>query len=273
MQEPSKQCIDPAQTGYGGLPDEEVQKIRGRVDKICQRTGKEPYEALADVVYKKFVLKSCVVQIKESLNHNQTLKKQKFNRSVEEIYKSGYMTGCTDYALVYGALANQMGIPTNFLATKENGEKGRAAKEGHVFLGHAFCEVWDAKNNIWALVDPTNRKVQKGYDPEKPFEIKHKVYGSDKYKPYFRGDISEIFEGVNFEDRNKRYIEYAEHADESERGNVITLVNRSDNPERSDTTTLVNRAELKVEEPEEEPEIEDGIERVRTRGDGFDDLH
>lgn len=119
----------------------------------------------------------------------------KFKRNAGQIWEGKRMTGCTDYALVFAAIARKYGIPTTFLATAEAGfaEEVLQGKNDGMHSGHAFCECYDAEQKKWVLADPMAGLSEKEYDPKK---IKltgfHNVAGKKGFIPYARvRDIGE----------------------------------------------------------------------------------
>jgi len=88
--------------------------------------------------------------------------------TVDQLLASRRLGGCHDYALVYGAVARELGYPALMVDTAnvewikrfQKGEQGP-----HV--GHVFVEVFLIDK--WVLVDPTGGPyVENGYDPTKP---------------------------------------------------------------------------------------------------------
>ncbi len=109
-------------------------------------------------------------------------RQNKFHRNAKEIWESKLSTGCTDYALVFSTLARQIGVPTTILHTaEENWVKNLlAGREFKAYKGHTFCECFYCGE--WVLVDPTARKVIKGYNPNK-IELTNE---NNVYIPYLR---------------------------------------------------------------------------------------
>lgn len=85
-------------------------------------------------------------QIPEVVAKNDVFRK----RTAEQIIKDKYYSGCTDYALVFVALARSKGIPTKYVeAIKKSWLKDGDENhiEGHIF---AECLIGDK----WIQVDP-----------------------------------------------------------------------------------------------------------------------
>lgn len=112
--------------------------------------------------------------------------KNRFKRTAQEIWESGLTTGCTDYAILFATFARQIGIPATFLHTAEEGWLNKLLnhEKCDIHYGHSFCECfYDGK---WVLVDPTYRRIEKCYNPEK-LELSYNVGPGNVYIPYFRG--------------------------------------------------------------------------------------
>lgn len=86
----------------------------------------------------------------ERENSKQVKNKVFRRRTAEEILKSGFVTGCTDSALVVIAICRTKGIPTKYVEAIEKSwleEKRAGGLRGHVF---AECFI----NNKWYQIDP-----------------------------------------------------------------------------------------------------------------------
>ncbi len=111
--------------------------------------------------------------------------KWKFRRSAEEIWASKTCTGCTDYALLFATFARQIGVPTTILHTASRSwvkalQQNEDFKE---YVGHTFCECYH--QGRWLLVDPTARRIQYNYTPEK-VRLDYEVGGEKVFIPYAR---------------------------------------------------------------------------------------
>ncbi len=113
--------------------------------------------------------------------------KIKRTRTAEEIILSKCFTGCTDYTLVFAALARAKGIPATITETvreKWIAEMVWNNKWNSVKEGHFFSEVFLKEKNAWVVVDPTANKLtgkdEKGYYPSGPG-------GNKKYVLFERG--------------------------------------------------------------------------------------
>ena len=243
--------------------EETMAKIQKAVKNICDKDPtKKPYEALSEVLYKQFNFPTLV---------NQKLKKeairnQKFNRNVQEIYQSGYMTGCTDYAKVYSTLARQMGMPTTFLATTEaRSMQQDMSQPNGTFVGHAFCEVFDESTNSWVLVDPTNNKVQQNYDPNNFKLTSHKVYGSYDYIPYYRNsDERPILEGVAPTDKTEQYIRFQYEATQNELNQQNEQIQQNDPTQQTEPVQQNNPTQQNEQIQQNEPIQQTNPNQQRT---------
>lgn len=112
--------------------------------------------------------------------------KVKFQRTAQEIWDSGFASGCTDWAIIFATLARQIGIPTTFLHTAElNWMKNLQNKaKQSIHIGHSFCECF--YDGRWVLVDPTFRKIELEYDINR-IQLSYLISNSKVYIPYYRG--------------------------------------------------------------------------------------
>ena len=125
-----------------------------------------------------------IISWEHSVNENQctgaekkklvySFEKQKYastykrTRTAEQIIKSKCFTGCTDFTLVFAALARAKGIPATVTETvrkewlKENVNNFWTEYK----QGHFFSEVYLADEGKWVVVDPT-ANVLTGRDSE-----------------------------------------------------------------------------------------------------------
>jgi transglutaminase-like putative cysteine protease len=112
---------------------------------------------------------------------------KKRERTAEQIILSECATGCTDYTLVFAALARAKDIPATVIETVREkwiaemvwNNKWNRTKEGHF-----FSEVYLKEKNAWVVVDPTGSKLTgrdgKGYYPSGPG-------GNKRYMLFERG--------------------------------------------------------------------------------------
>lgn len=111
--------------------------------------------------------------------------KFKFRRTAVEIWDSKTATGCTDYATLFATFARQIGIPTTILHTAEENwiKRLQQNQDYNLHYGHSFCECF--YNGKWILVDPTCRKIEWEYNPER-LQLSYKVGGNSTFIPYKR---------------------------------------------------------------------------------------
>lgn len=74
-------------------------------------------------------------------------------RTVKQIIKSEYASGCSDFVLIFIAFCRGCGIPAKFIDGKRIGKSG----------GHVWAEVLIGSD--WLYVDPTAKKIN--FDPSK----------------------------------------------------------------------------------------------------------
>ncbi len=108
----------------------------------------------------------------------------KFQRTAQEIWESGFAVGCSDYAILFATFARQLGWATTILATADiewfkNFKKGRSK----IHSGHYFCECF--YDNKWVLVDPTCKKITIDYSLGK-ITLSYQIHNSNQFIPYFR---------------------------------------------------------------------------------------
>jgi len=110
--------------------------------------------------------------------------KYRFERTAQEIWESKTMASCTDYTLLFVTFARQIGYPATFLHTAEDNyiKQLKNNKNCH-HDGHSFCEVF--YENKWILVDPTNKKIEFTYNPQKLI-LTYNIGPGNIYIPYFR---------------------------------------------------------------------------------------
>ncbi|HLD72056.1 MAG TPA: transglutaminase-like domain-containing protein [Candidatus Nanoarchaeia archaeon] len=105
-----------------------------------------------------------------SCSQQEAQQYQKRERTAHQIILSKCATGCTDYVLVFAALARAKGIPATITETVREkwiaemvwNNKWNPKKEGHF-----FSEVYLPESKVWVVVDPTANKLtgrdDKGY--------------------------------------------------------------------------------------------------------------
>ncbi len=80
-------------------------------------------------------------------------------RSAGAIWKSGWASGCHDFALVAASLLRLLGCPVIFVETVHE-----SALEGRSHHGHVFLEVLEPGGR-WVLYDPTNARIWRDEPP------------------------------------------------------------------------------------------------------------
>jgi len=93
-------------------------------------------------------------------NNDNIYKSKVFRkRTADQIIRSRLVTGCTDYALVFIALARAKGIPTKYVETisKEWIKK----PDINDIKGHVFAEVY--MNKKWYIIDPEAGAIRHSY--------------------------------------------------------------------------------------------------------------
>jgi len=77
-------------------------------------------------------------------------------RKASEIYADGYVSGGTDAALVFVALARASNLPTKYIDTIRT---QWLREGGRPVLGNVYAEVYDTTAERWQLVDPINARL------------------------------------------------------------------------------------------------------------------
>lgn len=97
-----------------------------------------------------------IISYIEGLNRKGFDEKVFRKRTVTQIINDKYITGCTDSALLFVALARSIGLPAKYVETIDRSwlENG-----GNSISGHIYAQVYDNKENRWILVDPMNRQI------------------------------------------------------------------------------------------------------------------
>jgi len=115
-------------------------------------------------------------------------------RTAEQILKDRYLTGCTDYALLFITIARACGIPAKYVETidREWLEKG-----GTDISGHVYAQIYDEEKGEWVWVDPRMWKI--GSSPKQKDRIVFKE-GLDSWDIGIRDKESMDREFGNFRD-------------------------------------------------------------------------
>lgn len=88
-----------------------------------------------------------------------------FVTAADEIFKRGYATGCTNYAITFATLARAKDIPAIVVDSAHMDWVENGASLEFV-SGHFFCEVF--LKNKWRLIDPTSCVYYPDYNPDNP---------------------------------------------------------------------------------------------------------
>ena len=115
-------------------------------------------------------------------------------RTAEQILKDRYLTGCTDYALLFITIARACGIPAKYVETIDREWLKEGGKE---IDGHVYAQIYDAEKTEWIWVDP--RMGQIGSAPEQKDRIVFKE-GLDSWDIEIRDKESMDKEFGNFRD-------------------------------------------------------------------------
>ena len=163
------------------LSDDELELQLKQIEKNLKRKKQycAPEYCIIELLHTKL----------KAVRDDPIILRKRFSRTAEEIYKSGKITGCTDYAYLFACMARQMGIPTTILQTSQKEWANKFINgfgDTKIHSGHFFCECFI--NGRWVLVDPTIGIVTKQYDSGKTLiHLSYKVGNSTKFLPYERG--------------------------------------------------------------------------------------
>ncbi|MFO8015546.1 MAG: transglutaminase domain-containing protein [Candidatus Woesearchaeota archaeon] len=97
-----------------------------------------------------------IMEWEKSNLHDCGDKSQLRQRTAGEIIDSGCAQGCTDYGLVFVALARAKGIPASYADTIRDSYLQEIIDDGRIsgtFYGHVFSDV--LVDGSWKTVDPT----------------------------------------------------------------------------------------------------------------------
>ena len=178
---PQKYLVEGAQTQFI-FSNEELQSVKREIGEL--KTDKDLFNIINFIYGNK-------IKPKTKFENGA-----KFNRTAKEIFASREYTGCSDYAIVFSAVAKQLNIPTVCIATAnldwiEEVENGNTTG---VVRGHDTCECFI--NDKWVHVDVANRYIDGIYDKDSLI-VK---YGNEKKRKVF-------WKGVDFFEMKKRSTE------------------------------------------------------------------
>lgn len=162
--------------------------------------------------------------VNRNLRHDRENQKIKFSRTASEIIKSGFFTGCSDFTLVFEAIARNKGIPTIHVQTvRKNCIRDLQARNKlYSISGHHFCECFI--NGKWILVDAANRNKLEEYNP---FDLNLGDY-------YTYAKSTDIFEtGIHsIRENNEKIIELFKEFDQKKFHDANIMQQRKRNKER-----------------------------------------
>ena len=143
--------------------------------------------------YKEII--SLLLYINHKIKRFDDIKNVKFSRTAEQIFKSGYTSGCHDHSLVFATFARQLNIPTTMLETvAEDCLYDIKNNINNIdYVGHSFCECYI--NNKWILIDPTNGVIYvENYDINNikiPFKSFKNLYSFDRCIDFSEFDVKD----------------------------------------------------------------------------------
>ena len=119
------------------------------------------------------------------------LKEVLMNRTADDIYKSNYHAGCTDYTLLFVTIMRSKKIPTKYVEViAEEWLDTKNSDSENKIKGHSFGECY--LNGKWFSVDATNGSINV-YKAYRHFKIFGKgldcndlgIFGYDSMKKQF----------------------------------------------------------------------------------------
>lgn len=123
-------------------------------------------------------------------NDDSELKKELFRRrTADQIISDGFITGCTDNALAFIALARAKDIPTKYVETIRR--KWLDIGDENMIEGHIFAEV--EINGKWHIIDPMDACLRFWYS---------------RWIVYARGLDSWDIGIRNFQELQEKFIEF-----------------------------------------------------------------
>jgi transglutaminase-like putative cysteine protease len=92
-----------------------------------------------------------MVDFVKKFHFNNSNKSSLFRkRTAEEIIDSGFVTGCTDSAIVFITLARACKIPAKYIETFDH---RLLQDEKSTVSGHVYSSLFDVKNGEWKIFD------------------------------------------------------------------------------------------------------------------------
>lgn len=77
-------------------------------------------------------------------------------RTADQIITDGFLTGCTDAAIVFVAVARACNIPAKYVETID---LSWLKEGGNQIRGHQYVEIYDEDGDRWIWIDPLGRRV------------------------------------------------------------------------------------------------------------------
>lgn len=118
-------------------------------EKFENFTQKNKFEYIVEIVK----------WIKENLDYNTENKRKIFRkRTSSQILEDGFVTGCTDYTLVFIVFSRLKGIPTKYVEGINKKINGKEDLKEHKLTGHvvAKCKI----RGEWYIVDPDSGTLE-----------------------------------------------------------------------------------------------------------------
>lgn len=131
--------------------------LSSQPDKYLQSGEQTKVTSCVEEIARRFRGYSCLEQVSQILAFVKTFPNKGFDRSLfrkrtaSQIMRDGYITGCSDSALVFIALARSTGLPTKYI---EALDRDWLEHGGNTISGHVYAEVYDMSQSRWLLIDP-----------------------------------------------------------------------------------------------------------------------
>jgi hypothetical protein len=124
----------------------------GTQTQITPEIQKISADFQGETIEKARQITSFLVRLPQTKFNEEVFRK----RTAAQILTDNYVTGCTDSALVFVALARASGLPAKYVETIDRSwlEKG-----GSSIGGHIYGQVFDDKEKRWIWVDPMGGQV------------------------------------------------------------------------------------------------------------------
>ena len=141
--------------------DNEIKKylVSGTQTQVTPTIEKISSKILGTTLEKVQKILDICPSVVESRNFNKKIFRK---RTADQILKDGYITGCTDAALLFITFARASGIPAKYIETID---EEWLRNGGGSISGHIYSQIYDINQDKWIWVDPMRRKI--GSSPEK----------------------------------------------------------------------------------------------------------